>query len=64
MFKPEGIFSAMLTPFNREDDINDVELRKLVNFQINGGLNGLFPVSSVGEFVHLSLKQCIQLRKL
>jgi N-acetylneuraminate lyase/4-hydroxy-tetrahydrodipicolinate synthase len=61
MFKPEGVFVAMLTPFKEDGEINEPELRRIVDFLIEKGVDGLFPVSTVGEFVHLSQEEKMQL---
>ncbi|MEN8127864.1 MAG: dihydrodipicolinate synthase family protein [Planctomycetota bacterium] len=53
MFRPEGIYPALLTPFDDDHKVNEPELRKLVEFCIERGLNGIFPVSSVGEGIHM-----------
>jgi len=42
----------MLTPFSEDGSINENELRRIVDFKIEAGVDGLFPVSSVGEFIH------------
>ncbi|MGD9288973.1 MAG: dihydrodipicolinate synthase family protein [Desulfobacterales bacterium] len=57
MFKPEGVYVAMLTPFKDDGSINEAELRRIVDFQITGGVDGLFPISSVGEFIHMSREE-------
>ncbi|MDR3565696.1 MAG: dihydrodipicolinate synthase family protein [Negativicutes bacterium] len=57
MFKPKGVYSAMLTPFTADGEINEPVLREIVEFGITKGLHGLFPVSSVGEFAHMSFEQ-------
>ena len=54
MFEPEGIYAAMLTPFNEDGSVNEQELRRMVDFTIKGGVDGLFPLGSVGECVHLT----------
>jgi len=54
MFKPEGIYVAMLTPFSADGAINEEELRRIVEFQITAGVHGLFPISSVGEYIHMA----------
>ena len=61
MFKPQGVYVAMLTPFKDDGSINEGEVRRLVDFLIQRGVGGLFPVSSVGEFVHLSFAQKVRL---
>jgi 4-hydroxy-tetrahydrodipicolinate synthase len=64
MFKPQGIYVAMLTPFTADGAINDEELRRIVEFQIASGVHGLFPISSVGEFIHMSREQKIQMMEI
>jgi 4-hydroxy-tetrahydrodipicolinate synthase len=61
MFKPEGIYVAMLTPFTDDGAINAEELRRIVEFQITSGVHGLFPISSVGEFIHMSQEEKVQM---
>jgi 4-hydroxy-tetrahydrodipicolinate synthase len=61
VFKPQGIYAAMLTPFTDDGNVNDQVVRQMVDFLAGKGLDGLFPVSSVGEFVHLSLEQSLEL---
>ena len=57
MYYPEGVFPAMLMPFDQEGLVNESELRKYVDFLIEGGLHGLFPISSVGESIHMSMPE-------
>ncbi len=64
MFKPEGICVAMLTPFTADGAINEEELRRIVEFQITAGVHGLFPISSVGEFIHMSREEKIRMMKI
>ena len=54
---PEGVIVAMLTPFDKEGNINEKEVRKLVNFLIDKGVHGIFPVSSCGEYTHLDMPE-------
>ncbi len=64
MFRPEGVYVAMLTPFDEQGRINEPVLRRMVDFQIEKGVHGLFPVSSVGEFIHLNQDQRMQLAEI
>ncbi len=57
MFKPEGVYPAMLTAFDGQGKINEPVMRDIVEFFIEKGVHGLFPVSSVGEFAHLTLDE-------
>lgn len=54
LFKPEGVYPAMLTPFTDQGSVNETVLRDMVNWLIDKGVDGLFPLGSVGEFIHLS----------
>jgi len=64
MFKPEGVYVAMLTPFDEDGAINEGELRRIVDFQIEGGVHGLFPISSVGEFIHMSREEKVRMMEI
>ena len=61
MFKPEGVYVAMLTPFSEDGSINEKEMRRIIEFQIESGVHGLFPISSVGEFIHMSQQEKVRL---
>ena len=43
-----GTLTALVTPFKKQQVAFD-DLRKLVEFQIKGGINGLVPVGTTGE---------------
>ena len=45
----EGVYSALLTPFDHEGEINEEVLRRLANFQLEKGLHGFFVCGSTGE---------------
>jgi 4-hydroxy-tetrahydrodipicolinate synthase len=64
MFKPEGIYVAMLTPFSDDGELNQEELRRIVEFFIKSGVHGLFPISSVGEFIHMSRQEKIRMMEI
>ncbi|MGM0365609.1 MAG: dihydrodipicolinate synthase family protein [Actinomycetota bacterium] len=52
---PEGVIVAMLTPFDEQGKINEIEVRRFVNFLIDKGVDGLFPVASCGEYTHMDM---------
>lgn len=60
MFKPTGIYPAMTTPFRDDGEINENVLRDIVDFNIEKGLHGLFPVSSSGDFACMTVDQMIE----
>ncbi len=53
-FKPYGIIPPIVTPLTEDGQINEPALRKLINFLIDGGVHGLFPVGTTGEFYAIS----------
>lgn len=44
-----GTFTALITPFKGDESIDEDALRKLVDAQIDAGVNGLVPVGTTGE---------------
>lgn len=44
-----GIFTALLTPMNADYSINDDSLKKLIEFNIESGINGFYVGGSTGE---------------
>lgn len=56
MKKIEGIYPAMLTPYEA-NEINEEVFREMIDFGKKAQLTGFFPVSSVGDFACLSLEE-------
>ena len=52
-FSPAGVYSAMMTPFDKCGEVDFAEVQRIVEFLINKKVNGVFPVSNVGEFLRL-----------
>lgn len=50
----EGVFTALVTPFVENGGIDEAALRRLVDFQIEGKIDGLVPVGTTGESPTLS----------
>lgn len=49
-----GIFTALLTPFNSDYSINASSLEKLVKFNLSSGINGFYVGGSTGESMLMS----------
>jgi 4-hydroxy-tetrahydrodipicolinate synthase len=60
-FEVKGIIPAMVTPFHADESLNTAALRQLVNYLVEGGVQGLFPTGSQGEFYALSQDECQQI---
>jgi 4-hydroxy-tetrahydrodipicolinate synthase len=54
MAEIKGIIPAMVTPLDDQEELDVIALRRLVNFLIEGGVHGLFPIGSQGEFYAFS----------
>ena len=48
--QPHGIIPAMVTPLTEAGELNEESLRRLTDRLIEGGVQGLFPIGSQGEF--------------
>jgi 4-hydroxy-tetrahydrodipicolinate synthase len=58
MFKPRGILPALVTPFTKGGkEVDEGQLRKLVNSCIEQGVSGVVPCGTTGEFVNLSVDE-------
>lgn len=60
MDKFKGLFSALLTPFNEDGSINFDSLEKLVEFNIQNGIDGFYVGGSTGEGLLLSPEERMQ----
>jgi len=57
MFKPEGIMSALVTPFTKGREVDEVLMRALVNSCLEGGVHGVVPCGTTGEFVNMTVDE-------
>jgi len=56
-FRPKGVMPAMVTPFNKDESINEEQIRNLVNHFIDQGVTGLVPCGTTGEFVNMTFEE-------
>ena len=49
----KGIFPALVTPFTKDDEIDEAAYRALIRYVLPHG-DGVVPVGTTGEFVYLS----------
>lgn len=47
--KPEGVYTALLTPFKEDGSIDEGALEANVDFLVRQGVNGIFPLGTTGE---------------
>jgi 4-hydroxy-tetrahydrodipicolinate synthase len=53
----QGTGTAIVTPFKKDGSLDERALRKLVDFQVKGGVEALIPVGTTGEGPTLSYKE-------
>jgi 4-hydroxy-tetrahydrodipicolinate synthase len=53
-YTPNGIYTAIVTPFTKDDEFDEKAFRKVVDFQIESGIHGLLVIGGSGEFVSLT----------
>ena len=56
--KFEGVYTALVTPMTSDGSLDEKALRRLVDFQLEGGIQGLVPVGTTGESPTLSGEEC------
>ncbi len=49
MEKIRGAYTAIVTPFNSDGSVNWGQLKELVDYNIDGGVDGIVPVGTTGE---------------
>ena len=54
MTKFVGIGTALVTPFNAQNEVDVIALKKLVNHNINSGINYLVVLGTTAETITLS----------
>lgn len=52
-----GIFTPNLVPYDDNQEINEAELRRYVDWLIERGVHGLYPNGSTGEFTRFTLEE-------
>jgi len=56
----QGVFTALVTPFNADKSINEEDLKKLVDLNIENGVSGIVPMGTTGESPTLNHDEHIQ----
>ena len=52
--KIEGIYTPLLVPMDEHGQIDEAEMRRHINWLIKGGVHGLYPNGSSGEFTRFT----------
>ncbi|HVP20121.1 MAG TPA: 4-hydroxy-tetrahydrodipicolinate synthase [Spirochaetia bacterium] len=62
--KLEGVYTALVTPMMQDGKVDEKALRRLVDLQIEGGVQGLVPVGTTGESPTLDGEECKQVIRI
>jgi len=57
MYKPKGIISSMITPFDDDENIIEESFRELISRQIDAGVHGIGVAPNTGEFINLTFNE-------
>ncbi len=60
----QGVFTALITPFTKEGTVDEEALKRLINHQIDAGVDGLVPCGTTGESPTLSHEEHDRVIKL
>ena len=56
-FRPHGLWTALVTPFSADRRVDHDSLRRLIEFQIDEGVDGVLPCGTTGESPTLSWQE-------
>jgi 4-hydroxy-tetrahydrodipicolinate synthase len=56
-FRPHGVWTALTTPFSVDGDVGYDSLRRLIEFQVDQGVDGVLPCGTTGESPTLSWQE-------
>jgi 4-hydroxy-tetrahydrodipicolinate synthase len=56
----QGVFTAIVTPFNEDTSVNEKDLKNLVDFNIEKGISGIVPMGTTGESPTLSHEEHVK----
>ena len=56
-FRPHGVWTALVTPFSTDRQVDHDSLRRLIEFQIEEGVDGVLPCGTTGESPTLSWRE-------
>lgn len=62
-FKEKGVWPTMITPFTRDNKVDESGLEKMIEWYIGKGVDGLFAVCQSSEMFFLSLEERVKLAR-
>lgn len=59
-----GVITPFVTPFREDLSVDEEAARWLARYQAERGVHGVFPNSTTGEFVHLSMNEALRITEI
>ena len=56
-FRPHGLWTALVTPFSTDRQVDHDSFRRLIEFQVEEGVDGVLPCGTTGESPTLSWQE-------
>ena len=53
----KGVMPPIITPFKSNYEVDEEGLKQLINFLVDGGVHGVIPTGSTGEFARMSVEE-------
>lgn len=63
-FKPRGIIPPIITPLTKDGKFNEAVFRQMIDFLIEEGVHGIFPLGTTGEFYAFSNEEVRNILKV
>lgn len=60
---PNGMWVTMITPFTDEGEVDYASIKRLVEWYIDGGLDGIFAICQSSEIYYLTMEEKIKILK-
>lgn len=60
MYQPYGIIPPIITPFDEQGHVDFAAMAKMAAFLVDGGVHGLFPFGTTGEFYALGDEEYVK----
>jgi 4-hydroxy-tetrahydrodipicolinate synthase len=64
IFKPRGIIPPIITPLTSDGKFNEPVFRQMINFLIEEGVHGIFPLGTTGEFYAFTTEEAKHILKV
>lgn len=61
MFKAEGLITPVVTALNEKEEFNKAEYVTFIDYLIEAGVSGIFPLGTNGEFYAFSMKEKLEI---